>query len=299
MFQFDAKQTVYDIAGVKIGGQPGELPTVLVASIFYQGDVNLTDEMNGIFDRPATKESIDEARRIADMTGIPLILDVLGASPDAMVNAIDFVSGETDLPFFIDGTTEDVRLAGARRVVEHGLQERAIYDSVGHTTSETELAQLKELNLRTAVVMILNHRKPTIKGRLEVAEELIEKAQQAGFDRLLLDTAVLDVVEPGIAGKAIYELKNRYGFPCGCAPTHTHHHRWKGRKRYSKLGQRTALASTATSLQILGADFVMYGSILQTEVIPAMGMIDAMIAYAALQNGIKPQDKNHPLYKMF
>lgn len=299
MFQFDAKQIIYDIAGVKIGGQPGELPTVLVASIFYQGDINLTDEMNGTFDRPATKASIDEAQRIAVMTGVPLILDVLGASPEAMVNAIDFVSGETDLPFFIDGTTEDVRLAGARRVVESGLQERAIYDSVGHTTSEREFAQLKELGLKTAVVMILNHRKPSIKGRLEVAEELIENAQRAGFDQLLLDTAVLDVVEPGIAGKAIYELKNRYGYPCGCAPTHTHHHRWKSRKRYNKLGQRAALVSTATSLQILGADFVMYGSIKQTEVIPAMGMIDAIIAYTAMQYGIKPKNKNHPLYKMF
>ena len=34
MFRFDKEQLVVDIAGVKMGGQPGEYPTVLAGTIF-------------------------------------------------------------------------------------------------------------------------------------------------------------------------------------------------------------------------------------------------------------------------
>jgi tetrahydromethanopterin S-methyltransferase subunit H len=35
MFKFSRTQHVYKVAGVDIGGQPGEFPTVLIGSIFY------------------------------------------------------------------------------------------------------------------------------------------------------------------------------------------------------------------------------------------------------------------------
>ena len=33
MFKFDKKQEVFEIGGVKFGGQPGEYPTVLVSTM--------------------------------------------------------------------------------------------------------------------------------------------------------------------------------------------------------------------------------------------------------------------------
>lgn len=298
MFHFDAEQKVYDIGGVKIGGQPGEWPTVLIASIFYKGDRNVIDEMQGEFDRAAALQCIAALEQFAEKTGNPVVLDLVAASDAAMKNYVDFVADETDLPFVIDGTIASVRLAGATRAVERGLQDRAIYDSINAHTKESEMDQLRELGLETTLVMVINERKPTLAGRLEVAPQLIEKGHEAGFEKLLLDTAVLDVVEPGPAGKAIYELKNRYGYPAGCSPTHTHRHRWKRRREFGDLGERAAKTSTATSMQILGADFIMYG-IKQREIVPAMGMVDALIAFTAMQNGVRPGDNRHPLYKMF
>ena len=35
MFKFEKEQQVFDFNGTKIGGQPGEYPRVLGASIFY------------------------------------------------------------------------------------------------------------------------------------------------------------------------------------------------------------------------------------------------------------------------
>ena len=34
MFRFEKEQLVIDIAGVKMGGQPGEYPTVLAGTIY-------------------------------------------------------------------------------------------------------------------------------------------------------------------------------------------------------------------------------------------------------------------------
>ena len=44
MFRFEKEQLVVDIAGVKMGGQPGEYPTVLAGTIFYGGHNIISDE---------------------------------------------------------------------------------------------------------------------------------------------------------------------------------------------------------------------------------------------------------------
>lgn len=35
MFKFQKEQEIANIAGIKVGGQPGELPTVLAGTIFF------------------------------------------------------------------------------------------------------------------------------------------------------------------------------------------------------------------------------------------------------------------------
>ena len=50
MFKFEKEQKVFDIAGVIVGGQPGEYPTVLIGSIFYDRHKIVTDIMKGEFD---------------------------------------------------------------------------------------------------------------------------------------------------------------------------------------------------------------------------------------------------------
>ena len=38
MFHFKKEQKICEIGGIKVGGQPGEYPTVVVPSIFQKGD---------------------------------------------------------------------------------------------------------------------------------------------------------------------------------------------------------------------------------------------------------------------
>ena len=55
MFRFDKEQVVIDVAGVKVGGQPGEYPTVLAGTIFYGGHKIISDEKAGVFDKDAAE----------------------------------------------------------------------------------------------------------------------------------------------------------------------------------------------------------------------------------------------------
>ena len=38
MFSFTKNQEIMEISGIKIGGQPGELPTVLFGGLFFKGE---------------------------------------------------------------------------------------------------------------------------------------------------------------------------------------------------------------------------------------------------------------------
>ena len=38
MFSFTKDQVVFDISGIKIGGQPGKHPTVLFGGLFFKGE---------------------------------------------------------------------------------------------------------------------------------------------------------------------------------------------------------------------------------------------------------------------
>ena len=295
MFVFEAEQKTYEIGGVTFGGQPGQYPTVLAASIFYLGDRLILDEPAGEFDHEGAYACVQAMRETCAKAGVPLIIDMIGGSPAAMENYVAWIA-PTGLPFFVDGTTPQVRLAGARKVVELGLQDRCVYNSIGPETRPKEVDALKELGLSTCIVMTHNARKPTFQGKFDIAAEVLETAARAQFSQFLFDTAVLDLVEPGPCSKTIWLLKNKYGYPAGCSPTHIVRDRWpQGPKRFGQLGYTAAKVSLATSIMMMGADYFMYG-IKQLEIVPAMAMVDAVIGYTGRQLRNPPQTKEHPLY---
>lgn len=297
MFVFEAEQKTYDIGGVVFGGQPGEYPTVLAASIFYLGDKLIIDEMAGEFDHDKAYASVEAMRETCARAGVPLIIDMIGGSPAAMANYVEWIA-PTGLPFFVDGTTPKVRLAGAHKVVELGLQDRCVYNSIGPETNQKEIDALKGLDLKTCIVMTHNAHKPTFQGKFDIAEPVLETAHQAGFTQFLFDTAVLDLVEPGPCSKTIWLLKNKYGYPAGCSPTHIVRDRWpQGQAKFGQLGVTSAKVALATSIMMMGADYFMYG-IKQLEIVPAMALVDASIAYTARQQRIRTKTKTHPLYTL-
>lgn len=83
MFKFETPQKIYEIGGIRIGGQPGELPATLIGSIFYQGHKIVEDPKKGVFDRARAEELIVKQDELSDLTGNPCMLDVVCTSIEA------------------------------------------------------------------------------------------------------------------------------------------------------------------------------------------------------------------------
>lgn len=298
MFKFENEQKVMEIGNIHIGGQPGEYPTVLMAAIFYAGDKMVADVNSPDFDRAKATSVIKSATEQCRDVGTPLILDVICATPEQARAFIGFALKVSDAPLLMDGANSEVCLAGLETAKEMGQLDRMIYNSVMETSKDDELKKAVDLGCKNAVVMLLNQRNPSAKGKIKIARELVPKAYDIGFENLILDLAVLDIVDVGTCSVAMGELKEEFGLPCGCSPTHTHITRWKKAKQFSAKGQAAAKVSCATMIQVTGADYFIY-DVKQTEVIPAMAMVDAEIAYAAKNWRIRPKSDTHPLYNVF
>lgn len=300
MFKFKQEQKIFDIAGVKVGGQPGQLPTVMMGSIFYSKHKIVEDEKTGLFSKDKAEKLLNEEREISDKTGNPRIVDVCCSWPQAFGKFIDFVAGKIDEPFAIDGTTEEARIAGARYVGEVGLSDRVVYNSIAPHVKEAEMSAIMEAKIKSAVLLTYNPKSPTIAGRMQALEELLALASKAGIEKILVDTTVLDIPDPGPVGKVVYLVKEKYGLPAG-AGTHNAVQRWNKIRRLDKTMFSIA-SSVANVLPIsMGANFVIYGPIDNSlNAYFHCALADAYVAYSVRQEfGTRTLTSNHPLFRIF
>ncbi|MBS7611417.1 hypothetical protein KEJ27_04335 [Candidatus Bathyarchaeota archaeon] len=112
MFKFERVQSIFEIGKVKVGGQPGELPTVLIGSIFHEGHRIVQDKSSGLFNRREAERLILVQEEMSEKTGIPCMLDVVGESSEALIKHVEFVSSITDSPFLINGPNAFIRIEG-------------------------------------------------------------------------------------------------------------------------------------------------------------------------------------------
>jgi len=300
LFKFEKEQKIFDIADVKVGGQPGQLPTVMIGSIFYYKDKIVKDEHTGTFDKEKAEELLKAEEEISAKTGNPRIVDVCAAWSQAFEKFIEFVASIIDGPFTIDGTTAEVRMAGAKYVKETGLSERAVYNSITPDIKETEISAIKEAKIKSAILLTFNSANPTISGRLDVIDKLMEVAKKAGIENMLIDTTVLDVPDPGPAGKTVYLVKERYGLPAGCG-AHNAVDMWHKRKKLDPETYQTSSVVANVLPIVMGANFMLYGPVGNApKMYVPIAVADAYIAYTTMQKyGIKPLTNNHPLFRIF
>jgi len=302
LFRFRKEQKIFEIGKVKIGGQPGELPTVLIGSIFHEGHRIVKDRSQGIFDKQRAEHLIRLQEELSEETGIPCMLDVVGDNSDALIKFIDFVSEVTDVPFLINGQRAPVRIAASKYVAEVGLQERAVYNSINYTFQDAEAQCIKETKIKAAIIQAFNPRNPRPEGMVSLLKNgnggLLNAALAAGIEKPMILTPVLDLPSVGSAAYGLYLLKEEFGIPTGTAPIGVIG-RWKNIERLGKYSKRYCRAGAAAAVQAMGADFIIYGSLSKARnLFPVCAMMDAMIAYNARNYGIRPLTKNHPLYKI-
>lgn len=305
MFRFGNDQKIFEVGCVKLGGQPGELPTVLIGSLFHKGHKIVRDRRSGVFDERRAEHLINVQDEMSERTGVPCMVDVVGETEEALVKYIDFVCEVTDVPILVNGTEASVRISASRHAVDTGLRDRVVYNSINYTIKKQESDAIKDIGIKHAIVQAFNPSNPLPQGMISILrggsekDGLLTEASKAGVDQQLILTPVLDVPAIGFASRGVYLSKEEFGLPTGTAPVGVVG-LWKKVNDYEKSAKKICRGGAATIAQVMGADYLIYGSMAKARnLFPVCAMTDAIIAYNSRNLGTRPSVKNHPLHKIF
>jgi len=307
LFKLKTEQKIFEIGEVKLGGQPGELPTVLMGNVFYKGMPEVTNHKKGEFNQKKVLKWITSAEELSEKIGVPHFIDVMAMYPEAMKKYIEFVTEHSNNAILIDGANTETRIAGLEIARELGLQERIIFNAIFPRILEDEIDAIRESGVSAAILLAQNEMDYSPEGRVAILKGfeshvgLLKVAEKANIKKILVDTIVFDVPSIAYASEAIKLVKNELGYPTGCSPANATYD-WKtSQDSLIKEGFAASNASAHAFAQFNGADFLVYGPIKQAKnLIPACAIVDAIIAYYAMRRlGIKPLVTTHPIYKIF
>jgi tetrahydromethanopterin S-methyltransferase subunit H len=300
VLRFTAEQKTYRVAGVDVGGQPGQHPTLLIGSIFFSGHRIVKDSIKGLFDREKARALLDADAEAAARTGNPRFIDVIGDTGPALINYLEFVAQHTDAPMLVDSFSQKVRLEAVAHFAGSEVAPRLVYNSIADDCTDEELDCLRACGVKSAIIMAFSTAAPKPKQRIKLlVEKLLPAAERAGIENVLVDPGVLDIASIGWTALAIRDIKETLGYPCGCAPSNALF-TWDKLRAQGQPAFEAAAAAAFTLTQAQGADFVHYGPIRNAPwVYQAVATVDAMTAYAGRITGVRPATEMHPLYRIF
>jgi tetrahydromethanopterin S-methyltransferase subunit H len=303
MFRFEKEQKIVDAGGIKVGGQPGELPTALTATIFYVGHKIVEDKKQGIFDKAKAEALINRLDELSDMTTNPFILDVVGTSVEAFQSYINFIAKTTDAPIQIDAISPRLRMETIKWASEVGLSARIINNSIYNGVKDKELDNLKECNVKASIVLCDNPQDESASVKLDLLPDILDMAERTGIEGALIDTAMPPWgIGIGAGVRSIYMIKEKFG-DRGAVGTGignvTDTLGWVKAHFPKDIRKATAAAQNAI-LPIMGADWIMFGPIEFAEFIfPTVAIIDTYVLTATAEIGTKPAiEGNHPLFNI-
>lgn len=315
MFKFDKKQEVFEVGGVKFGGQPGEYPTVLVSTMFYARHKIVTDEDKGLFDRAAAETLWNTQVSMSDATGNPYVNQIVGETPESIKRYIDwFIEIDNKTPFLIDSSAGEVRAAAAKYCTEIGVANRAIHNSINASIEQAEMDVLKESDVEAAIVLAFNATDPTVKGKMDILEVggsgqtkgMLQVAKECGIKIPLVDVAAMPLgAGAGATIRTIPTIKGKLGLPVG-GGYHNMASAWDWLRKFKKTQPDPKAIYMPTDIgtnlvaQIAGSDFLLYGPIENVnQIFPAVAMVDIMLGETAKELGVEIADlANHPVTKL-
>jgi tetrahydromethanopterin S-methyltransferase subunit H len=301
MFRYSLEQKVGNIGGIKVGGQPGENPPLLISSMFQKGDILLESRKEGRFNRSAATERIREMERLADETGVPGMVAMVANTVDEMKNYIDFFTGVTEMPFAIDIWVQKTRLAVAGYIAEQGLQDRVLYNSITPWDEdiEAQVAEIRGLGIKHVVVQAFDTEDKRPTGRVKSLKSLLPVIEKGDFDSILVDTAVMNLPATAFSLVANYLIKQEFGLPAGCASSNGTY-MWRKTAGEHDRYKFTAIDTAVQAISATMSDFIFYGPMTGTSrIFPAVAAASSMMAaFAYDESGSLPGD-SHPLNLLF
>ena len=300
-FKFNTKQNIYTVGKVKVGGQPGELPTFLIGSIFWLGQKMVQDANKGIFDAKEAEKIINTMQTQSDITGVPFGFDVVGTTEEAFGKYIDFVAKYSDAPIMLDAMSPKTRMSAAIMAKKMGLSDRCFYNSVYKGVTDAELAVLKDSGIKMSIVLADNPKDNSLEGKMNVIEEALALAEKGGITKPLIDTAIPAFApDMGTAVRTIPIMKEKYGHPVGLGSGNVVTTMGWVKANIAKEFRKGCVTATNAIMQTVGANWLMIGPAEQAEwVFPAVAVVDIYIASAAADLETRPLEETHPIFRAF
>ncbi|UCC19164.1 MAG: hypothetical protein JSV62_13845 [Promethearchaeota archaeon] len=300
MLNFETEQKTIEIGNVKLGGQPGENPIVMIATVFYAKHAALLNEKTGKFDKDILEQELNDFTELIEETQLQGIIDVVGAYPEALIKECEFVADKVEYPFLVDGLNDSSRIPAMEGLREKGLLNRAILNSIDENTNNESLQALKEIGVENAVLLTFGNKYIFPHQKLKFLKEtLIPKAQKANINNIIVDTAVLDLPSISINFETTGLIKRELGLPTGFAPANAIYG-WDFVKKYGATPRCGAIASIMTYCAAAPSDFILFGPIKFAKcVVPAIALISGVNSYYQKRAMRQKISERNPLKVIF
>ncbi len=315
MFKYDTPQKVYEIGRAKVGGQPGEYPTVLAGSIFFAKEKVFAskEEMDkGIFNKELAEKLVRTQEELSDITGNKIWLQIMAETDIAMIKEIEWYANIGKDAFLVDSSAASAKIIGAKRADEMGLSDRVIYNSINAAAQQAELDAIKPLKFTSCIVLGFNPMDMSVKGRMEMLTKggagqtkgMMTIASEKGVTRPLVDVAATSLgAGSGSTYRSIFAVKAQLGEPVG-GGYHNIPDAWAWLKKYKKQPGHEGVvepASIGSNLiaVALGCDYCLYGPIDAAPIVfPSIAMNDIIVEEAAKEMGTAFATDVLPLTKL-
>lgn len=296
MFKFAREQKVIDIGKVKIGGQVGENPTVLIPTIFYDGH-KIVDVKNNTFDEAKAEALINEVEETAEKHKLPYMFQVVGVTPELMVKGLDFVADLTSAPIIVDSADRNARLVGLEHASGNNYSSRTMYNAINMMIDSEEIAALARSKIEGVIILGFNMQDPGVKARIALLEDgggftekgLLTVAKECGFDKILYDPGVQPFGQGGGSSfRLLSVVKARYGLPTGVG-AHNIPSSWAWLRENAGKEERRIADIASNSIGITaGANSLFIGPVENARyAAPAVAMSDILMADSIKDFGIE------------
>lgn len=301
MFRFQKDQKVFDLNGIKIGGQPGENPPLMISSMFHNKD-RIVQDRKGNFDRQRAKEIIKKQEELSAATGIPGMVAMVANTPEEAKIYIDFYLETTRMPFGIDMWVAEQRAKATEYIARLGVQDKFLYNSITPWDKDIkgQVQRLKDLGIKHVVIQAFDDQDQSPAGRVRSLESIMAQGADA-FPTVIVDTSVMNMPSTSFSLVANRLIKEKHGLPCGGAYSNGTH-MWKEiKEKWGIEGFKAMDAVVQGMSSALWSDFNFCGpAVTAPRVFPAVASAHMLLStFVYDETGTISDNPDLPLRKYF
>jgi tetrahydromethanopterin S-methyltransferase subunit H len=288
-----------EISGIKIGGQPGQYPTVLFGGLFFKGEPDFEN----------VKKQLENMLVLSNKTGNPAIPDFFIRKEEFIEDIVNFIdlSVPKNHPFSIDIIEPSLKIKTLESLDKKNLLSRTIYNSIHVGLKDEEREALKRYTPEMAIIVAFNPKDKSPDGKTEVLQNgahlteagLLDITKKLGINKILIDTAAMAPGDnSGASIAAIPVIKEEYGLPTGCAIHNVvEKSTWLDDFNSAK---KTVDASSNINIPLFGGDFAIFGPMSHSDfVFPIIAWQDILISEYTENYFGTTMDESHPRRKLF